>query len=102
VPRVIVTEQAVQGMNRCYEFLAKKAPIAAQRAAQAIDKKLSMLETLPEAGRPFDDTLYLRELIIPFGDSGYIALYRYERSHEVVFILAFRHLKEINYKPLNV
>jgi len=102
VPQVIVTENAGKGMNRCYEFISKKSLIAAERAAEVIDKKLAILETMPEAGRPFDDTMYLRELIIPFGDSGYIALYRYERSYDAVYILAFRHLKEANYKPLSL
>jgi len=99
VPRVIITEDAANGMRRCYQFLVDKSEAAARRAGQAIDKALSLLETLPEIGRPFADTIDLRELIIRFGSSGYIALYRYEPHEERVYIVAFRHLKEVNYSP---
>ena len=34
-----------------------------------------------------------RELLIDFGDSGYIVLYRYEA--ELVTVLALRHQKEV-------
>jgi plasmid stabilization system protein ParE len=36
-----------------------------------------------------------REWIIPFGGSGYIALYRFES--EIVVILAVRHQREASY-----
>ena len=39
----------------------------------------------------------LRELVISFGDSGYVALYRYEPTAEAVHVLAFRHQKEAGY-----
>ena len=35
-----------------------------------------------------------RELLIDFGDSGYIALYRYEGN--LVTVLALRHQKELS------
>ena len=39
----------------------------------------------------------LRELVIAFGDSGYVALYRYVATEEAVYVLAFRHQKEAGY-----
>jgi len=48
-------------------------------------------------GRPLEDVPELRELLIPFGESGYVALYRYEASDDAVYILAFRHQKEAGY-----
>lgn len=39
----------------------------------------------------------LRELTIGFGAYGYVALYRYEASEEVVYLLAFRHQREAGY-----
>lgn len=39
----------------------------------------------------------LRELVIAFGDSGYVALYRHEPAVDAVYILAFRHQKEAGY-----
>nr|WP_241088696.1 type II toxin-antitoxin system RelE/ParE family toxin [Pseudomonas viridiflava] len=52
---------------------------------------------MPEVGRPFPDLSELRELIIEFGDSGYVALYRHERAGDAVYELAFRHQKEVGY-----
>jgi plasmid stabilization system protein ParE len=75
----------------------KRGQQVTRRAAQTIDKQLSQLETTPEMGRPLQDLPDLRELMIGFGDSGYVALYRYESSSDVVYVLAFRHQKEAGY-----
>jgi len=56
-----------------------------------------MLESAPGIGRPLPDLPELRELVIVFGDSGYVALYRYVPDEDVVFVLAFRHQKEAGY-----
>jgi len=48
-------------------------------------------------GRPFDDDAHLRELPIPFGASGYIALYRFEPEADAVYMLAVRHQREAGY-----
>jgi hypothetical protein len=55
------------------------------------------LETSAEIGRPFLGDSRLRELLIPFGDSGYVALYRYDSEEDAVYVLAFRHQKEAGY-----
>jgi plasmid stabilization system protein ParE len=99
VPHVIITESAAQGLGRCRRFLAVKAPEAAKRAGQAIERQFLLLETVPDIGRPFPEMPWLRELVIAFGDSGYVALYRYEPASNAVYILAFRHQKEVGYFP---
>jgi plasmid stabilization system protein ParE len=101
LPRVILTQGAVRGLERCRRFLAEKSPPAAQRAADAIKKALRGLADFPEIGRPFPEEPDCRELIIPFGDSGYIALYRYEAIEDAVFVLAVRHQKEAGYGPVD-
>ncbi|MGR9053795.1 MAG: type II toxin-antitoxin system RelE/ParE family toxin [Gammaproteobacteria bacterium] len=60
-------------------------------------KKFQLLESEPDIGRPLQDMPELRELILPFGGSGYVDLYRYEPSDNAVYILAFRHQKEAGY-----
>ncbi len=35
-----------------------------------------------------------RELLIPFGDGGYAALYRYVAEEDAVVVVAFRHQRE--------
>jgi plasmid stabilization system protein ParE len=95
--RVVVTSDAAQGLERCRVFLAEKNPKAANRAAQAIVHTLELLESEPELGRPLEDMPDLRELIIEFGNAGYVALYRYDTPSDIVFVLAFRHQKEAGY-----
>ena len=97
MPRVVITEGAVEGLERCRLFLAEKNPEAAVRAGQAIVQQFALLGTEPEIGRPFDDSPELRELIVPFGDSGYVALYHHEVKSDSVYVLAFRHQKEAGY-----
>ena len=48
-------------------------------------------------GRPLPDMPELREWVIAFGDSGYVALYRHEPADDRVYVLAFRHQKEAGY-----
>ena len=97
MPQIIITEGASEGLERCRLFLMEKNPNAAIRSAQAIKHSFSLLQTEPKIGRPIDDLPELRELIIPFGESGYIALYRYEIKIDSLYILAFRHQKEVGY-----
>jgi plasmid stabilization system protein ParE len=97
VPRVVVTEAAALGLERCRLFLREKNPQAAARASQAIVRQFVLLEKEPEIGRPLADLPELRELIVAFGDSGYVALYRHDVNADSVYILAFRHQKEAGY-----
>ena len=97
MPRVIVTEGATKGLERCRRFLAAKAPDAVRRAAQAIERQFLLLESAPGIGRPLPEMPELRELVIAFGDAGYVALYRHELTDDAVYVLAFRHQKEAGY-----
>ncbi|ERJ19415.1 plasmid stabilization system protein [Salinisphaera shabanensis E1L3A] len=46
---------------------------------------------------PLSHAPELRELVIPFGDAGYVALYRHAPGDDAVYILAFRHQKEAGF-----
>jgi plasmid stabilization system protein ParE len=85
-------------MDRCRRFLSNKDRRAAQRAARVIADQLERLEDHPEIGRPFPDAAEMRELIIPFGDAGHVALYRYDRAKDIIVVLAFRHQREAGYR----
>jgi plasmid stabilization system protein ParE len=97
VPRVVVTPGAIPGLNRYRDFLAARNPQAAKRAAIAINRRFDQLEAAPEIGRPFPDQPLLRELVIRFGDSGNVVLYRYAPADDAIYVLAFRHQKEAGY-----
>lgn len=97
MPRVVITAGAARGLERCRRFLADRSPEAARRAGQAIQRQFRSLEEAPEIGRPLPHDPELRELIIGFGDSGYVALYRYTPDEGAVYVLAVRHQKEAGY-----
>jgi plasmid stabilization system protein ParE len=90
-------EGAARGLERCRRSLSEKSSEAAIRAAQAISTSFDKLETLPDIGKPLPNNLNFRELIINFGDSGYVALYRHDCEQDAVYIIAFRHQKEAGY-----
>lgn len=66
------------------------------RAVKAIRESVKIIAHQPEIGRPAEgmEPEY-REWPINFGDSGYIALYRYDGQTAV--IVAVRHQKEVGY-----
>jgi plasmid stabilization system protein ParE len=94
---VIVTEGAVKGLTRCRQFISAKNSLAAKRAGQVIERQFVLLESNADLGRPFSEDIDLRELIIAFGESGFVALYRYIASDDAIYVLAFRHQKEAGY-----
>ncbi len=96
MPRVVITDGAVQGLERCRQFLAENNPRAAQRAGQAIEQHFALLEANADIGRPLPET-DLREMIIGFGNSGYVALYRADEDGSTVYVLAVRHQREAGY-----
>lgn len=97
MPRIVITENSAEGLERCRRFLAEKNPHAVTRAAEVIMRSLALLETEPQIGRPLNNLPELRELIIPFGASGYVALYQHEVKTDSVYVLAFRHQKEVGF-----
>lgn len=94
--RLIWSPRALSDVERLYDFLAPKSPDAANRAAEAIIAGVQALAAHPEIGRPYEDA-ELREWFIPFANSGYAVLYRYDRN--TVTLLAMRHGREVGFKP---
>jgi plasmid stabilization system protein ParE len=96
VPRLIWTPPALRDLVRLHGFLAPKNRNAARRAVRAIRQGVRLVATHPEIGRPVEEMpSEFREWFVPFGDSGYVTLYRYDC--DVVAILAVRHGKEAGY-----
>jgi len=96
VPRLIWTPTALADVQRLYRWLLPKDADAAARAVAAIRSGVNVLEQSPRIGRPVEDMgPEYREKLIDFGNSGYVALYRFE--DETVAILAVRHQREAGY-----
>ena len=95
--RVRFTLGAKADIERLYRFLAERDFGAAERALDIIDSAWSLLEQFPFSCRKADDaTPFLREFIISFGNSGYVALFEIEDNHTVT-VLAIRHQLEDDY-----
>lgn len=89
-----VTAAAQADLERLFEFLAANDLPSAIRARLAIEKAYEFAELMPFSCRKADESNpFLRELIIPFGAAGYVALIEIEDQHTVT-VLAIRHQRE--------
>lgn len=96
MPQVIFAPSALRDLERLHDYLRPKNPAAAKRAATTIIDALQTLKQHPQIGRPAEDMdPEYRELLIGYGNSGYIALYRCDEQS--VTVLAIRHQKEAGY-----
>ena len=89
--RVIFSRQAYGDLQRLEEWLAERAPEAAQRIGPLLAGALTSLEEHAERGRrgPRSD---LRELVVPFGVAAYLIQYRVEGTE--VYVARIRHSRE--------
>ena len=97
--QVRFTRHAEADLLRLYEFLLEHDLDMAQRALAAIKDALRLLEQFPFTCRKAGDGQHgprLREMVIPFGASGYVALFEIEDASTVT-ILAVRHQRENDY-----
>jgi len=90
--RVIWLPEAVRDLARLRAFINEKNPLAARHAASRIKGATQILSENPEAGRPIEEAIPFRELVVPFGNGNYILRYR-QVSNSVV-IIRVRHSKE--------
>lgn len=95
--RVRFTLEAKSDLERLYGFLVAHDPGAAKRALAVIHRAWSVLEDFPFSCRKAAPaTPFLRQLLISFGDAGYVALFEIEDEHTVT-VLAVRHQREDDY-----
>lgn len=91
------TREAEADLIRLYDFLLAADMKAAEHALEAIRQSIELLKFSPLSCRKAKpDTPFLRELVIPFGSSGYVTLFEIGASR-VVNILAVRHQREEDY-----
>lgn len=96
MPRLIWSPSALKDVRQAHRFLFEKNPIAAKEAVCAIRNAVKIIAQHPEIGRPAKEMEpEFREWPIPFGGSGYLALYRFDGDTAV--ILALRHQREAGY-----
>jgi plasmid stabilization system protein ParE len=97
--RVRLTVEAEADLLRLYDFLLEHDLSAAERALEAIKEAMRLLEQFPFSCRKAGGGLHgprVREMLIPFGASGYVALFEIEDARTAT-ILAIRHQRESDY-----
>lgn len=92
-----LTLEAKQDLVRLYEFLLERDERAANQARKMIRKSIEALQLFPFSCRKVNvDNPFLRELIIDYGHSGYVALFDISEQG-MITILAIRHQLEDDY-----
>lgn len=100
---VRLTREAEADLLRLFDFLIERELASetgdldlAARALDAIQAGLRLLERFPFTCRKAGGGPFLRELVIPFGHSGYVALFEIV-DDRTVLVGAVRHQREDDY-----
>ena len=101
--RVRLTRAAEADLGRLFDFVLERELARdggdlwlAEQAVAAIRAGFATLASSPFTCRKAGQSPLLRELIIPFGRSGYVALFEIASPTEVV-VVAVRHQREDDY-----
>jgi plasmid stabilization system protein ParE len=101
--RVRLTRDAEADLDRLFDFVLERELgreggdlDLADQALVAIRAGIATLKTSPFTCRKAGHSPFLRELIIPFGHSGYVALFEIFGSTDVI-VAAVRHQLEDDY-----
>jgi plasmid stabilization system protein ParE len=96
--RVRFARSAIEDLVWLTEYLVRQSPERAHEAEPTIRNAVGVLCRLPFVGRPAQQQkdVSLRELLVPFGATGYVILYRVGPGR-VVSVLAARHQVEARY-----
>jgi plasmid stabilization system protein ParE len=94
---------ADEDLERLFDFILQRELESAtgdldipERALQAIKEGIGFLSASPFACRKAKESPFIRELVITFGRSGYVALYEIVDDSTVI-IGAIRHQREDDY-----
>jgi plasmid stabilization system protein ParE len=97
VATVVYSARSLDHLECAFKFLVTENPGAAVEAVAAIQSAVEHLARHPLLGRRIEGDI--RELVISYGKTGYVALYRFVVPADEVRILAIRHQREIGFLP---
>ena len=93
------TKEAERDLLRLIDFLIVQDLSAARKAQAAIIEAVKFLTIFPFSCRKAEGSTgnsFVRELLIPFGIAGYVALFEIDDANTVT-VLAVRHQREDDY-----
>ncbi len=93
--RLVLSPAAFQDLDRLTDFLLESDPVAAGETTPLLISGLRVLRQHPLIGRPVERGY--RELVISRGDTGYVALYKFDIENDLVMVLTIRHQREAGY-----
>ena len=93
--QIVYSARALADIDRAFEFLVEQDPPSAIKAAAAIRHAVEALAEHPLIGHSVSGGL--RELVISFGKTGYVALYWFFPERAEIWILGIRHQRELDY-----
>ena len=93
---LIWLDSALDDAVRLREFIFKKNPSAARKAAEAIKEATSRLIETPLLGKPVKDLPQYRDFLTRFGAGGYVIRYRVHA--ESIYIVHMRHYREFDFR----
>ena len=91
--QIILLPEAQRDLLRLKSFLKEKDPEAASRVSPTIKAALHRLARFPKSAPPSLQPP-VRQVHIPFGQSGHMAGYVYDEAVDTVFVVSIRHEKE--------
>lgn len=94
---VVFSGCALDQLQRAIERQRDEGSAAAGDTVRAITSATALVAGNPLVGRRVGGEI--RELVISYGATGYVALYRFVPVHQQVRILALRHQRELHYRP---
>lgn len=92
---LVYSARAIDHLERAFDHIAQRDLDGAVAAASAIRSAVESLRVHPFIGRRVEGEL--RELVISFGKTGYVALYRFIPAKDEIRVLAIRHQRELDY-----
>lgn len=95
--QVVYPARLLDPVEGVFASLRDTNPAAAAPVAAALQSAVETLAAHPLLGRRLEGEL--RELVVSYGKTGYVALYRFVISRDEVRILALRSQKELGYVP---
>jgi plasmid stabilization system protein ParE len=101
---VVLTREAQDDLDRLFELMLERELAReggqlepAQEALDAIEAGLALLGRFPFTCRKVGASPFQRELVIPFGHTGYVALFEIVDGNTVV-VAAVRHQRADDYR----
>ena len=98
MPHLKYTDESKLDLVRFSDFFLETAPHKATEAITKILETIDILKSSPVIGRYYQTRKGdFRELTIPYGQSGYVALYSFDEQKDLVTVHVIRHQKELGY-----